>query len=241
MWNALRASVVLAAAIALVAIGVWSAGAKSPKRKSVRKEVAELRQEVAELRAVLGVLESRVAFEARRDAVAAQTVVGGICGDPCAQDSDGDGSGDCEDLCPCDATNADGDGDGSPDCVDPCPSDATDACIDPCRTDSDGDGTSDCEDGCPWDPAPASDGDEDGVPDCQDPCPDDPSNACIGPCPLLDQDGDGILDCTDPCPYGEATGMPCVAPAQSSDVRAGGSGQFGRHGSLSGLPDRSVR
>jgi hypothetical protein len=228
MWNAVRNSVVLAAAIAIAGIAVWSAEAKSPKRKSVRKEVAELREEVAQLRAGLGVLESRVAFEVRRDAVAAPPAVGGICGDPCAQDSDGDGSGDCEDLCPCDATNADGDADGSPDCSDPCPDDATDACIDPCRMDSDGDGTSDCEDACPWDPAPASDGDEDGVPDCQDPCPDDPANACFGPCPLLDQDGDGVRDCTDPCPFGEETGMPCVAPTQSSEVRAGGNVRFGR-------------
>jgi hypothetical protein len=227
MGKAVRGAVALAAGIALAGIAVWSAEAKSSKRRSVRKEVAELRQEVARLRAALGVLESRIEFQARAPALLGPPAVGGICGDPCAQDSDGDGSGDCEDLCPCDATNTDGDGDGSPDCLDPCPGDATDACIDPCRTDSDGDGTSDCEDACPWDPAPASDGDHDGVPDCQDPCPEDRANACFGPCPL-DQDGDGLRDCTDPCPFGEEAGVGCVTPGPSSGLRAGGNARFGR-------------
>jgi thrombospondin type 3 repeat protein len=214
MERTTRFARIAAAAVAMFIVALWSpqaTEAKAKGKKSLRTEVTALQQELAQLRASLAVLESRVEFEARQDAGAPTSPVGGICGDPCAQDSDGDGVGDCEDFCPCDVENADADADGVPDCADPCPDDATDACIDPCHIDSDGDGTNDCEDPCPWDPAPASDRDADGVPDCQDPCPDEPSNECIGPCPLLDQDGDGVRDCTDPCPFGST--QPCVSPA----------------------------
>jgi hypothetical protein len=206
--------IVVGCLVVALVIGGWSGEAKTRKPRKLRAEIAQLRATVAQL-------QSDLDFQRRRDAAggAPGNVVpgggggfwpGGVCGDPCAADSDGDGTGDCEDPCPCDPANTDSDGDGAPDCFDPCPDDATDACIDPCRMDSDGDGVTDCDDPCPWDPAAAADGDEDGVADCQDSCPDDPTNECFNPCPLLDQDGDGTRDCNDPCPWGEATGMPCV-------------------------------
>ena len=176
------------------------------KRKGVRAEIAALKARIAEL-------ESAIDFQLRRDAARATSPglvpVGGLCADPCAADSDGDGAGDCEDYCPCDPANADGDGDTVPDCADPCPADPTDACIDPCRMDSDGDGRVDCEDPCPWTTDDDADGDGDGVPDCADPCLDDKANDCSPVC-KLDADADGTRDCVDPCPWGETTGAPCV-------------------------------
>ena len=203
-----------AVAVALVlAVGIFtgwtlSADARKPRKPSVRHEIAHLKGRIAEL-------ESRVSFQGRSTASGTREGIlyplpGGFCGDPCATDSDGDGVGDCEDSCPCDATNTDRDADGSPDCWDPCPDDATDACIDPCRQDSDGDGVNDCEDPCAWDPAKPVDDDGDGLPNCADPCPADADNLCRIPCPL-DADGDGIRDCGDPCPWGSE--RPCVYPA----------------------------
>jgi hypothetical protein len=205
----LRKAAALALALALGVLAAWtlSADARKPRKPTVRSEIARLKARIAEL-------ESRVSFQGRtttpggRDG-ALYPLPGGFCGDPCATDSDGDGVGDCEDSCPCDAGNADRDGDASPDCWDPCPDDATDACIDPCRQDSDGDGVTDCDDPCAWDASPPVDDDGDGIPKCADPCPGDPDNTCYTPCPL-DADGDGIRDCGDPCPWG-AKG-PCVSP-----------------------------
>ena len=180
----------------------------------------KLRAEVAELRGRLAKLEQDLATYTRREATAGGGVVvpqpgSGLCGDPCATDSDGDGVGDCEDLCPCDPSKADSDGDSVPDCADPCPDDATDACIDPCRMDSDGDGINDCKDPCPWDPNEAVDGDADGIPDCADPCPEDPTNQCTGLC-TLDADGDGQPDCIDICPWGANSTQPCFYPASEA-------------------------
>ena len=190
-----------------------------PRGGGVPQEVAELRREVAELRAAMALLESRLNFELRQDPRENAPSMA-FCGDPCVEDADGDGIGDCEDLCPCDATNADGDLDGALDCLDPCPDDATNACIDPCTWDSDGDGTRDCEDACPYDPTTAVDTDGDGVPDCADPCTNDPSNTCGGMCPTgLDQDGDGLDDCSDPCPYGQRDGQ-CLDPATGLGTNA---------------------
>ena len=169
----------------------------SAKRRILREEVIRLRGDIAQLATQLNFMH--------RDLGAPSAGGGGLCDDPCAVDSDEDGVGDCEDMCPCDPNTADGDGDGVPDCADPCPDDATDACIDPCRMDSDGDGTDDCEDACPWDPAPPSDSDADGIVDCQDPCPEDATNTCWDPC-RLDQDGDGTPDCQDSCPWETAAG-----------------------------------
>jgi hypothetical protein len=201
-------------AIALALVGLWAAvgeAKKKPGRSRLRAEVARLRGEVARL-------ETSVRFLNQNAAEPAPPTGGGVCGDPCATDSDEDGIGDCEDVCPCVADHTDGDTDGTPDCADPCPEDATDACIDPCRSDSDGDGTNDCEDPCPYDPSAAADSDNDGTPDCQDPCPDDPANACSDPC-AVDQDGDGVPDCRDECPWiGPAEGggstAECSPPPQ---------------------------
>ena len=153
MQRTTRFATIAAVAIAILSVALWSPTETKArgKKSSLRKEVAELRQELAALRASLAVVESRLEFEARQDAVPPTSPVGGICADPCAQDSDGDGTGDCEDLCPCDVENADTDGDGVPDCVDPCPDDPTNACIGPCPLlDQDGDGVRDCSDPCPF-------------------------------------------------------------------------------------------
>ena len=189
---------------AFVALFAASGQSSRPKPKRLRAEIAELKSMVAQL-------QSQLDYQMRRDAAGGITTspIGGLCSDPCAIDSDGDGEGDCDDLCPCDPTTDDSDGDGVPNCADPCPDDATDACIDPCRQDSDGDGVTDCGDPCPWDPSPAKDADEDGIPDCADPCPENKDNDCTVPCPL-DADGDGTKDCIDPCPYGDGTMRPCI-------------------------------
>lgn len=207
------------APIALVAL-VLMLGS-TPATAGVKEK--KLRAELLELKARVAQLESQSGFLMRKGA---QPVVspglGGLCTDPCAVDSDQDGVGDCEDPCPCDASQADGDGDGMPDCADPCPGDATNACIDPCRQDADGDGVTDCEDPCPWDASAAVDGDGDGIMDCNDPCPGDRKNACIEPCPL-DADGDGTKDCVDPCPWGEINGpgRPCFLPPMPPGVGMG--------------------
>jgi len=201
MKTSMRTTIMIGVFLALVAIWATDTQAKA-KTRGVRAELAVLKARIAQL-------ESAVEFQMRRQAASIRPFpVGGICTDPCAVDSDGDGTGDCEDSCPCDAGHVDGDGDGVPDCLDPCPGDATDACIDPCRMDSDGDGQADCEDPCRWDPANAADRDGDGVADCADPCPDDARNDCFAPCPL-DSDGDGTNDCHDPCPWGDGTMQPC--------------------------------
>jgi hypothetical protein len=205
-----RSAVFVVALLALVA--ATPAAQAGGKRKGLRAEIATLKARIAQL-------ESRVDFQARRgDAVVPGFPAGGLCADPCATDSDADGVGDCEDFCPCDATNADTDGDRIPDCADPCPDDATDACIDPCRMDSDADGTADCEDPCPWSGPETGDGDADGVPDCVDPCPEDKANDCSPVC-ALDADRDGQKDCTDPCPWGETMGAPCVLPPTGMALR----------------------
>jgi len=125
---------------------------------------------------------------------------GGMCGDPCTVDSDDDGIGDCDDICPCDDNDVDTDHDGNADCSDPCPNDGTDACANPCNNDGDHDGTNDCDDPCPYDPAGPVDSDGDGIPDCQDACPHNADHDCYADCEW-DQDGDGLPDCSDPCPW----------------------------------------
>lgn len=116
----------------------------------------------------------------------------------------------------------DSDGDGTDDCTDGCPGDATKTAPGVCGcgvadTDSDADGTPDCNDGCPADPlkvAPgtcgcgvvdsASDMDGDGTPDCIDGCPNDMMKIAPGACGCgvadTDGDGDGTANCNDGCP-----------------------------------------
>ena len=207
-----RAIVLVVTWVSVVLLTVSAADAR-PKKKGIRAEIAALKARIAQL-------ESRVDFEARKSSTITpeKFPMAGICGDPCATDSDGDGLGDCNDLCPCDATNTDGDADGIPDCADPCADDPSDACIDPCRTDGDGDGIVDCKDPCPWSGPGDGDADADGVPDCADPCPDDKANDCSTVC-ALDADGDGAKDCIDPCPWGETMGAPCVLPPTGVEKR----------------------
>lgn len=181
-------------------------------KPGLRKEVARLRAEVAQLATQVNYINRNASdAPATGGGMVPGVGPGGICGDPCAVDSDDDGIGDCEDYCACDPNIADTDGDGLPDCADPCPDDAANECMNPCNFDSDNDGIGDCEDPCPWDPAVAVDTDNDGTYDCSDPCPTDPKNECFGPC-VLDQDGDGAPDCKDPCPWAP------VAPDGSTTV-----------------------
>lgn len=143
-------------------------------------------------------LQSQLDFQARRTAL--MMPGGGMCGDPCTVDSDGDGIGDCNDICPCDDNDVDTDHDGKGDCSDPCPNDNTDACTNPCNNDGDHDGVNDCDDPCPHDPAGPVDTDGDGIHDCNDACPNNADHDCYNDCEW-DQDGDGLPDCSDPCPW----------------------------------------
>ena len=114
---------VLGLLVGALVMGTWSGEAKGPKPRRLRGEIAQLRAKVAQL-------ESAVAFQQRRDAVAVLPGSKGICDDPCADDSDDYGIGDCQDSCPADQMNR---------CVDPCP-----------LLDQDGDRIRDCTDPCPW-------------------------------------------------------------------------------------------
>src|SRR6185503_2393511 len=109
----LRKTIALALTLAFGTLLGWSlsADARKPRRPTIRREIAELKARIAEL-------ESRLSFQERSRTPGAGGGVlvplpGGFCGDPCAVDSDGDGVGDCNDPCPCDAANTDGDGDGA--------------------------------------------------------------------------------------------------------------------------------
>lgn len=116
----------------------------------------------------------------------------------------------------------DSDGDGTPDCIDLCRNDPakTDPGICGCGipdTDRDGDGTLDCRENCPDDPlktepgicgcgTPDTDTDGDGIADCRDTCPGTLRGAVFvdasGCAPSqLDSDGDGVTDDKDRCPY----------------------------------------
>jgi hypothetical protein len=134
-----------------------------------------------------------------------------VCSDPnCASDGDGDGTVDCQDQCPLDATqttpgvcgcgvpDADLNGDGTIDCVDLCPNDPMKVEPGVCNcgvadADLNGDGTIDCVDLCPNDPMKVEPGvchcgvadadlNDDGTIDCLDLCPDDPAKIAPGTC-----------------------------------------------------------
>lgn len=124
-------------------------------------------------------------------------------------DSDGDGEGDCTDLClldpdkveegicGCGVSDVDSDGDETVDCNDLCPLDPRKleegicGCGNP-ETDSDGDEIPDCGDACPFtekdDPGlcgcdtPETDTDHDWIPDCIDQCINDPNKSEPGVC-----------------------------------------------------------
>eukprot|EP00035_Acanthoeca_spectabilis_P013909 m.262303 g.262303 ORF g.262303 m.262303 type:complete len:805 (+) comp16004_c0_seq1:2908-5322(+) len=139
--------------------------------------------------------------------------------------------------CGCDVADTDSDGDGTADCVDGCPADASKTAAGQCGcgnadTDSDGDGTADCNDACASDPsktAPGAcgcgvadtDSDGDGTPDCNDACPNDVGHttsvpACGCPStPITPCNGNGICeageDCTNSadCIGGTTSGAVC--------------------------------
>lgn len=65
-------------------------------------EIAALEAQVTTLRSQFALASGRITRPGARS--------GGLCTDPCATDSDGDGVGDCDDLCPCDPDIALSDG-----------------------------------------------------------------------------------------------------------------------------------
>ncbi|HEX2880642.1 MAG TPA: hypothetical protein VHO25_14015, partial [Polyangiaceae bacterium] len=153
-------------------------------------------------------------------------VMVGICVQLCA-DTDGDGTTDCTDGCPADATkvtagvcgcgvaDTDSDSDGTANCNDACPADAAKVAAGVCGcgvsdADSDGDGTANCNDGCPSDATKTAagicgcgvadtDSDSDGTADCNDACPSDANKIVAGICGCGVSDVDGDDDGTADC------------------------------------------
>jgi cytosine/adenosine deaminase-related metal-dependent hydrolase len=96
-------------------------------------------------------------------------------GSPTANDADGDGVPDADDLCPTswDPQQTDHDGDAVGDACDPCPLGADQATCTHTPGDIDGDGVPDTTDKCPWHHDPAqTDADNDGQGDACDTCSD---------------------------------------------------------------------
>ena len=168
-------------------------------------------------------------------------------------DSDGDGVGDEEDLCPEQPEDRDGfeDADGCP------------------ETDNDRDGTPDGNDRCPVSPGlPANHGcpdealdtDADGVPDVADACAGQPEDLDgfedADGCPDLDNDADGVLDRADRCPLaagpvaqegcavtdGDSDGVPdasdrCAAEPEDADGFEDADGCPDLDNDADGVPD----
>ncbi len=136
------------------------------------------------------------------------------------KDSDSDGIGDSEDMCPNTPMGVkvddfgcplDADKDGVADYLDKCPDTPSGVKVDNngCPLDSDGDGVADYLDKCSDTPSGVKvdnngcplDSDGDGVADYLDKCSDTPSGVKVDDngCPL-DSDGDGVADYLDKCP-----------------------------------------
>jgi N-acetylneuraminic acid mutarotase len=121
------------------------------------------------------------------------------------QDTDGDGTIDCEDVCPLDAAN-DADHDGVCGNVDNCP-----AMENPTQVDADADGSGDACDNCPTVASPnQTDTDGDGSGNACDNC------VSVANPMQLESDADGIGDLCDNCPS--------VANANQADTDADGAG-----------------
>jgi len=160
------------------------------------------------------------------------------CGSGSA-DADGDGTPDCDDVCPYDRED-DRDGDGFCADVDNCPTvsnasqansdgdalgDACDACPNDAVNDADGDGVCGDVDNCPGEAnASQADSDGDGLGNPCDACPNDADN---------DADGDGVCGDIDNCPAhsnasqddsdGDGTGDACDECADDPDKTSPGS------------------
>jgi hypothetical protein len=121
-----------------------------------------------------------------RPAVPVHIARGSYLGACSAEDADGDGTPDGDDVCP-DDPDDDGDGDGLCADDDNCPE------VDnPGQEDGDSDGVGDACDNCPDDANDTQDdADQDGLGDACDACPGDPDN---------DVDQDGICGDVDNCP-----------------------------------------
>ena len=147
-------------AMALVAIATALLAAAPPAIAGSSK-VKRLRADVARLEARLGDLERQLMRQAQQLALVPPSPAG-LCGDPCAVDSDGDALGDCVDPCPCNPDHRDSDGDLAADCLDPCPDDPANGCVTVCRAEPDATGVAvgDCpvpctpDAGVPCEPEP---------------------------------------------------------------------------------------
>ena len=72
--------------------------------RALKEQVAALK---AEMLAQTSQIRSEVEYLARDRGPGSGFAPGGFCGgDPCKEDSDGDGLGDCEDVCPCEPSTA---------------------------------------------------------------------------------------------------------------------------------------
>ncbi|GAX17937.1 hypothetical protein FisN_18Hu145 [Fistulifera solaris] len=175
---------------------------------------------------------------------------GCTCGDTAATIAAGCGAPEIVEVppcpvCGCGSQDIDSDGDGTLDCFDVCPNDAsktTSAGHCGCgvsEVDSDGDGTPDCKDLCPQDKDKLSpgtcgcgvsdkDSDADGTPDCNDKCPMDNLKLEPGICGCgisdCDTDGDGVPDCMDGCSRDATKTEEGVCGCGVSDVDTDGDG-----------------
>lgn len=174
-------------------------------------------------------------------------------------DADGDGVGDCKDLCPndakkilpgecgCGVADLDADGDGVMDCKDLCPSDNHKQAPGLCGCgigdgDRDVDGTPDCNDQCNLDAKKTVpgvcgcgvadvDADRDGVMDCKDLCPEDAHKQAPGICGCGTGDGDRDGDGTPDC------NDQCAQDAFKTAPGECGCGVVDLDGDSDGMPD----
>ena len=162
----------------------------------------------------------------------------GQCGCGIAdEDSDKDGTADCNDKCPmdpkkiepgscgCGVVDADADLDGTCDHNDSCPSDPKKTSLGLCGcnvadTDTDGDMTPDCKDGCSQDSSKTAPG------------------ACGCGIPDTDTDGDGVPDCNDGCSKDFYKIEPGTCGCGSPDLDTDSDGVFDCNDGCSADPEK---